>query len=80
MSVVLIWTALYVAFNAPGSTSIGGVQGRYYRPLLWMLYLVCSSNFVEIKASNRQYNRFVLGAGMLVSGVTVWRIFHMFCI
>ena len=26
---------------------------RYYRPLLWMLYLVCSSNFVEIKASNR---------------------------
>ena len=80
MSVVLIWTALYVAFTALGSTSIGGVQGRYYRPLLWMLYLVCSSNFVEIKASNRQYNRFVLGAGMLVSGVTVWRIFHMFCI
>ena len=80
MSVVLIWTALYVAFTALGSTSIGGVQGRYYRPLLWMLYLVCSSNFVEIKASNRQYNRFVLGAGMLVSGVTIWRIFHMFCI
>lgn len=35
---VLIWTAMYVAFTPPGSETIGGVQGRYFAPLLFAVY------------------------------------------
>lgn len=80
MSVVLIWTALYIAFSEPGSSNIGGVQGRYYRPLLWIFYFVCSNSFIKINVSDKRYNQFVLAMGILISGVTVWNIFRMFCV
>lgn len=80
MSVVLIWTALYIAFSEPGSSSIGGVQGRYYRPLLWLLYLVCSNNLIQVRVSDRRYNQFVLGMSVLISGITVYNVFGTFCI
>ena len=34
----LIWTAMYVAFTVPGADTIGGVQGRYFIPLLFPLF------------------------------------------
>ena len=37
---VLIWTSMYVAFTVPGSDSIAGVQGRYFIPLMFPLYLL----------------------------------------
>ena len=39
-SAVLIWTSMYVAFTEPGAPFINGVQGRYFIPLLWPLYLL----------------------------------------
>ena len=42
-SSVLIWTSMYVAFTEPGADSIAGVQGRYFIPLMFPLYLVLSS-------------------------------------
>ena len=78
MSVVLIWTALYIAFSEPGSSSIGGVQGRYYRPLLWLLYLVCSNNLIQGRVSDSRYNQ--LGMSVLISGITVYNVFGTFCI
>ncbi len=41
-SVVLIWTSMYVAFTVPGASEIAGVQGRYFIPLLFPLYLILS--------------------------------------
>ena len=35
---VLIWTALYLAFTEVGEVVIKGVQGRYYIPLLLPLF------------------------------------------
>lgn len=37
---VLIWTSMYVAFTEPGAREIAGVQGRYFIPLLYPLYLL----------------------------------------
>ncbi|MDO4264978.1 MAG: DUF2142 domain-containing protein [Eubacteriales bacterium] len=39
---VLIWTSMYVAFTEPGAREIAGVQGRYFIPLLYLLYLLLS--------------------------------------
>ncbi len=41
-SSVLIWTAMYVTFTPPGAASIAGVQGRYFLPLMFPLYLALS--------------------------------------
>ena len=37
---VLIWTSMYVAFTVPGAREIAGVQGRYFIPLMFPLYLL----------------------------------------
>ena len=37
---VLIWTSMYVAFTEPGAEEIAGVQGRYFIPLIFPLYLL----------------------------------------
>ena len=37
---VLIWTSMYVAFTEPGAREISGVQGRYFIPLMFPLYLL----------------------------------------
>ena len=42
LSAVLIWTAMYVSFTPPGSLEIAGVQGRYFIPLMFPLYLALS--------------------------------------
>lgn len=39
-SAVLIWTSMYVAFTEPGAREIAGVQGRYFIPLMFPLYLL----------------------------------------
>ena len=39
-SVVLVWTSMYVAFTVPGADRIAGVQGRYFIPFLFPLYLL----------------------------------------
>lgn len=35
---VLIWTSMYVAYTKPGALWIDGVQGRYFIPLLFLIY------------------------------------------
>lgn len=36
---VLVWSAMYVSFTSPGASEIAGVQGRYFIPLLFPVYL-----------------------------------------
>ena len=76
----LVWTALYLSFNAVGITRIEGVQGRYYRPLLWLIYMIFANKYVKLQISNKRYNQFVLGIGLLIIGVTVLKVFAMYCI
>lgn len=36
---VLIWSAMYISFTSPGAEQIDGVQGRYFVPVLFPVYL-----------------------------------------
>ena len=38
-TIVLIWTALYLSFTEVGAIAIAGVQGRYYFPIFFLLFL-----------------------------------------
>ena len=80
MSIALIWTALYVAFTVPGSTFIAGVQARYYRPLLILIFLMFSNHILTANVSRKKINMAVLGVSALLIVGTVWELFLSFCL
>lgn len=54
--ICLINTAMYLCFTSPGMTSISGVQGRYFIPLLFPLLMVLSTNRVKCNLNITKYN------------------------
>lgn len=68
-SSVLIWTSMYVAFTEPGADSIAGVQGRYFIPLMFPLYLVISS---LLRPFNERLGRTPGGAAKLETAGSLW--------
>lgn len=56
----LVWTSMYIAFTPPGNTYIEGVQGRYYLPFLFPLWLAASPSFVTVHLKNETYYPAVL--------------------
>ena len=76
--VVLIWSALYVSFNEPGVSTIQGVQGRYYRPLLPLLYIILGSRFVKVNIAYEKYNAVLLGVCIVIMGATASNVFELF--
>lgn len=67
-SVILIWTAFYLTFTPVGSSNIGGVQGRYFLPLLLPVFLSFNCSKVRICITEKAKNLWVAGisAGLLV--------------
>lgn len=51
-TVMLIWTALYLAFTSIGENKISGVQARYYLPLVAPLLMIFPSPKIKIKGAN----------------------------
>lgn len=45
---VLIWSAMYISFTSPGATEISGVQGRYFIPVLFPVYISLFGGVVGI--------------------------------
>lgn len=67
---VLVWTSMYIAFTPPGNTYIEGVQGRYYLPFLFLLWLVPSPSAVTVHLKNEVYYPALLGlAGVILYAV-----------
>lgn len=54
--ICLINTAMYLCFTSPGMTTISGVQGRYFIPLLFPLLMVISNNRVKCNLNITKYN------------------------
>ena len=52
----LVWSALYICFTPVGSTSISGVQPRYYIPLLFPVYMLFYNCKMEAKWKEENYN------------------------
>lgn len=71
-SVLLVWTSMYIAFTVPGQVVIAGVQGRYYLPILYLLYLLPNSRLVVARMKNMWYHTGVLAASAGLLLATMW--------
>ncbi len=81
MAVVLIWTSMYLAFTVPGSTVIEGVQGRYYIPLLLLVYLCMNGEYISLKISQKTFSMIVLACSSGLLLAMLWGNFYLkFCV
>lgn len=71
-SAVLVWTSMYMAFTPPGAVYISGVQGRYYIPFLYLLYLLCINRKVILHIELKNYYTIVLGLAAMILMATVY--------
>ena len=77
-SCVLIWTSMYVAFTEPGAREIAGVQGRYFIPLLFPLYLLLSAPQRRLAAGSKLASHFdiwyyfIQTAVAVILAATIW--------
>ena len=55
LTIILIWTALYLSFSEVGETVITGVQGRYYFPFLFLIYLCLRNRKIVNKMKLEKY-------------------------
>lgn len=69
---LLIWTSMYIAYTVPGQIRIAGVQGRYYLPLLYLLYLLPNSRMIVAGIKNMWYHTGVLAASSILLLGTMW--------
>ena len=77
---VLIWTSMYIAFTTPGNTYIDGVQGRYYLPLLFPLWLIMVPSFIRVRMSERvQQGITILLSGGILAAVWFAQVYLSFC-
>jgi len=70
-TVVLIATALYVAFTSVGSLVILGVQGRYLLPLLFPFFYILGSSKIQNNMNKYLYSSIIFGimSFILLSGI-----------
>lgn len=70
----LIWTALYLAYTPVGVASgIAGVQGRYFIPLLFPLFMLVPAEKITAHFNRQWYNLFVL---MMEGVILFWEIYR----
>lgn len=62
----LIWTALYLDFTPVGSSTINGVQERYYIPLMYPLMLLFMSSKIKCEIDEFKYNKIVLLTNLVI--------------
>ena len=80
MTVGLIWTALYLAYTVPGSSTIAGVQGRYYKPVLLLFYLILCPFKAHLDISRGTYRMVLLSICLFILSVTALQVFLPLCI
>ena len=80
-AVVLVWTSMYLVFTTPGNTYIDGVQGRYYIPLLFLVWLGFNPKWITVHLKNQDYYAVVLAlaGGILLSEYYV-NVLQKFCL
>lgn len=55
-----IWAILYLSFTPTRETTINGVQGRYFIPLLPLVFLIINSYYIKTKIPEKTYNWILL--------------------
>ena len=78
---VLVWTSMYIAFTPPGNTYIEGVQGRYYLPFLFLVWLAVSPSCIQVKLKNSVYYPLVMAlAGTVFYAVYAVDVLSVLCL
>ena len=70
---VLVWTALYLAYTIPGASRIAGVQARYYMPLLLPVAMIFYSDKISVAWNRVKYQT---GLYMASAGILFWTIYE----
>lgn len=76
----LVLTALYISFTPVGKPMIDGVQGRYFAPLLFPLFLLFKSSRVKYAVSAERFNVAVCGVSSLLLAVAAIVLFTAYCL
>lgn len=67
LTILLIWSALYLGFTPVASNQVNGVQSRYFLPLLFPLLLALQSSKIQNKITPKIYNSIIVS----VSTITI---------
>lgn len=70
--VALIWTALYLSFTEVGKTQIAGVQGRYYIPLLFLMFLLIRPTNIKNKIDKDKLYLIIYGLVLYILFKTIY--------
>ena len=74
ITVILITTALYIAFTGVGSLDIKGVQGRYLLPLLFPFFYILGSSKIQNNMNKSLYSCIVFGIMSFVLLNGIWTL------
>lgn len=74
LCVMAVWGAMYLCFTPVGASSIGGVQARYFIPIMVPIGYFFWNNRIAIQMKELNYNRIILGGILLLMGECVWQL------
>lgn len=74
VTVVLIWSALYLSFTPVGENKIDGVQARYYLPLLYLAALLVTNNKVKVNMKKYSVTKFAFFIAVVLQAVAAWEL------
>ena len=77
LSVIAVWGAMYLFFTPVGASSIGGVQVRYFIPLLLPAGYFFWNNRIQVHIKEVTYNKIVLSGILLLMGECIWQLIIM---
>ena len=78
---VLVWTSMYISFTPPGNGAIEGVQGRYYMPFLYLLWLILAPERVRLSGDGNDLRTAVLCvSGVILFGSIFTGLISRFCL
>lgn len=73
--ILMIWTALYLAFTPVGLTTINGVQPRYFIPLLFPMSFIFKTNKIKNNISSKVYNTLVVAIPSILIIISLYQMF-----
>ncbi len=80
--IVLIWTALYLAYTPVLEKTISGVQNRYFLPLLAPIgILIFSNNKIKINTKKENLESLVMTILSIALLISIYEVFYLgFCL
>jgi len=78
ISWILVITALYVTFTPVGSVDIGGVQGRYFTPLVLPFLLLFKNNKIANSFNKEKFNYVLSVSSTLLVVFAALKVFSLY--